>query len=161
MNPSGISLWRGERLLGAIHLRRPRTNDFITGVLIPSADAGALESLRQTRVHMLPGEPVLQQAVQPIIMGERPSKADSEESADGWVAFPVTQGEAQRVPGVEPDAQLSIREEWGDILPLDVISLTEVRLVPGEELRTISDFPEEVVRNGSVWMVSGHAITAR
>jgi hypothetical protein len=152
MDDSGLTLWRGTRLLGTIHLRQPRTATWLTGVLLPAADGIALEGVRQRRVFIFPGHPVLQTPAAPETFGEpfTPRRPPDPEIALGF--WEVRPG----IPvGVPVNAQLSVRGASGHVVPFDAIVLREVRPAPGTGAHFSADIPAAAMRDGSIWLVSG------
>lgn len=157
MDDSGLTLWRGSRLLGAIHLRQPRSDTWLTGFLLPVADEIALEGVRQRRVFIFPGQPVLQTPAAPETFGGPFNPRQRPDPEIGLGVWEVTPG----IPrGVPVDAQLSVREASGKLVPLDAIVLRAVRPAPGTGAHFSVDIPAAAVVDGSIWLVSGTRVAA-
>ena len=157
MDDSGLTLWHGERLLGRIHLRQARSDTFIAGVLLPASDAIHPQGLQQRRSDILPGRPVLQRRIAAERLWDGREEALDEDEpppVSGRVFMIATFG----VPVAE---QLSIRDSSGQTLPLDGISLREVKLGSDIEPRFSWPVPREAVHRGSVWKISGTRVAAR
>jgi hypothetical protein len=145
-----LTLWRGDQLLGTIHLRASSTPRRIDGVLLPADSGARLTSVWQSHL-FIPGhvDAVLQTPLEPDIVEERRKRPLIGDS--GPMALQrLEPGESLGVP---PSEQLQVRGR-GDGEPRIVsITLQEHRPIPTHPDPELATFPSAAVVSGSVWLI--------
>jgi hypothetical protein len=130
---------------------RPGKLPSLSAVLIPAADAPALNGLRQVYVQLGPLSTVQQFPVEPDIVAERYRRAAVPQTNPGPVALhPMSPAEAAGVPR---DVQLTVRDADGTAFLPRQIQLLEVRYEPALFEVALREVPTEALVNGSVWCV--------
>jgi hypothetical protein len=144
-----LSLWRGDRLVGRIHLRFALTDEELHGVVIPMSDTSLLESMWQHVVGIFPGKPVYQQPLPRDVVAERHREPDTGPSQ----SITLIEEGSRPKPGVPRDEQFLIYEEWRGFLPTKSLSITEHVPIPGAPDPELATFPPGAVVRGSVWSI--------
>jgi hypothetical protein len=145
-----LTLWRGEQLLGEIHLRTPLAAGTLDGVLLPAAGPPRLASLWQVRVPPPFGEVVMEHPLEPDVVAERGRR--DQRATPGPVALtPVGPDEAAGLP---PERQLQVRDDAGAALPVTLVMLLEHRPDRAAPSRELAALPPRALVGGSVWLVT-------
>jgi hypothetical protein len=145
-----LTLWRGERPLGEIHLRAPIAAGQLDGVLLPAADHPPLASLWQVRVPPPFGDAVMEQALEPDVVAERGQRGTPANSGPVALA-PVGPGEA---PGVPAADRLQVRDAAGAALPVTLVMMLEHRPDPAAPSPELAALPPGALVGGCVWLVT-------
>jgi hypothetical protein len=141
------TLWRGERVLGAIHLVEPLTLARLVGVLVPAVPTGELESLMQTRPPILPTRPIFQRALAPV----RRDPHDGPPSNPGPIALtPLTDEEVRGVPRAQ---QLVLRDAHDAALDPYVLTLRAFECPAAPRPPQWAALPPGVIVDGWLWHV--------
>ena len=130
------TLWRGARLMGAIHFIAPLGTGSVVGVLLPADDHPPLTNIDQQHGLGPRGVAVVQSELDsagipwpvPGAMPQRtpPRRFDADALAPISMSRPFSQPS-----DVPPERQLRVRDDDGHVLPASSILLTELRLVDG------------------------------
>jgi hypothetical protein len=154
-----VTLWRGERLLGALIVRPPSGYErrparpkppSLFAFLVPVPEVGPLEGVWQIALPEAAGLGVQQQAVEPDIVAEREQRAATRvPSNSGPVALQPMSPEA--VAGVPREVQLTVRTEDGMVYLPRQIHLQEVRYEPLLYDTALREVPREALTSGRVW----------
>ena len=145
-----LTLWRGERPLGEIHLRAPIAAGQLDGVLLPAADHPPLASLWQVRMPPPFGDAVMEQALEPDVVAQRGQRGTHANPGPVTLA-PVGPDEA---PGVPPAARLQVRDAAGATLPVTLVMVLEYRPDPAAPNPELAALPPGALVGVSVWLVS-------
>jgi hypothetical protein len=113
-----LTLWRGDTRWGSLHIRE-RTPERLSAILLPDVAVSELASLQQRTLTTLPGDPVMQYAVPPIVLGEERT-FKREDAVAHWTS--LLRGET--VEGIAPELQLRLEKD-GASLPATMLSLVE------------------------------------
>ena len=145
-----LTLWRGDELLGTIHLRASSTPTRIEGALLPRDSQVRLTSVWQSHL-FIPGhiDAVMQTPLEADIVEERFKR-------------PLDKGESSRALrrlepdeslGVPPSEQLHVRGRGENEPPLVSITLQEHRPLPSHPDPELATFPPSALVAGSVWLI--------
>ncbi len=148
-----LTLWRGDHLLGAIHLRVSSAAERLEGVLLPAATAAPLPSLSQVRIQLPGVDAVMQFPYAPGIADERHTRRRAPRSQNWVVLTPVPPAEKLGVP---VEVQLRICADDGATLSFDVDFRLEHRPAAGSPNPELASFPTTAFRDGSIWLVWAH-----
>jgi hypothetical protein len=152
-----FTLWRGGRLLGALHVREPQSARAtgarrLSAIPLPSSDAaGGLGGVTQSRVDVLPGRPLLEYPLDPIV-DEEPIGRTTRDASRVSIVTLTPAGEEER-RGIAPESQLRVRNEAGRVLGTPHLSLREFRPRPGTEAEVMAGYPGAALNDGRVWLV--------
>jgi hypothetical protein len=145
-----LSLWRGDRLIGAIHLRLTPADEDLQGVVIPLSDTSLLESVWQYAVDIFPGKPVYQQPFPRDVVADRGRRTPDVGSGHSTSALEeVTTVD----PGVSRDKQFFVFDQHRGFVPTKSLSIIEHVPMPDAPDPEIATFPPGAVVRGSVWLI--------
>ena len=145
-----LSLHRGSRLLGRVHLQEPDERENLNGFLISATDDEPLVGVMQSLMRIFPGRPVFQHSLEPDIVAERATRARRPASSSVGLRE-MDEVEAQGVPA---ELQYVIRDVRGTEMPTRMIILQEIRFGPGSDPGRLGEHvPADAVLHGSVWSV--------
>jgi hypothetical protein len=144
-----ISLWQGDRLLGALHIRPSSSAKKLEAVLIPNADALPLSGVWQHEDFIPGSTAILQDIAEPDIVEERHKKPIHEDSGPVHLTL-IPPGEPRGVPR---EQQLYLRTDDGTTINTRNLTLLEHRPHPKHPDPEIATLPASALITGSVWLV--------
>lgn len=144
-----LTLWRGDQLLGTIHLRASSTEKQIEGVVVPAPGA-SLSGIWQSHL-FIPGhiDAVTQHPMEPDIVEDRYRRPPPKGSGPVELEL-VPPGQPRGVPLAE---QLQVRGPDGERLQTPSISLQEHRPMPGHPDPEMATLPRAAIVDGNVWLI--------
>lgn len=153
----GLTLWRGDQLLGELRTRapdphepprRPDRPQTLSAMLVAAPNAQPM-GVWQVQLPLPGSSSIHQYPVEPDIVAERSRHGSVAEVNPGHVVLqPMSPEEAKGVPR---DVQLTVRDAGGRVhLPLQ-IRLQELRYEPEHYEIALREVPAEALMNGSVW----------
>jgi hypothetical protein len=151
-----LTLWRGDELLGTIHLRASSTPTKIEGVLLPADSQVRLASVWQSH-RFIPGhiDVVMQTPLEPDIVEERFKRPLAKKT--GPVALRALEpGESLGVPSSE---QMQLRGRNDEEPRIVNITLQEHRPSPARPDPELATLPPSALVSGSVWLIWASADT--
>lgn len=145
MSDTPYTLWRGDRALGAIHLLELPTPAQLVGVLLPVVPTEELQSLMQTRVRILPAQPIFQHALAPVRLaphGRPPSNP-------GPIA--LTRMTDEQARGVPRALQLILRDAHGTARDPHLLALRAMQCPADPRPPEWAALPPGAIVDGWVW----------
>ncbi|HET6679559.1 MAG TPA: hypothetical protein VFG84_00030 [Gemmatimonadaceae bacterium] len=142
------TLWRGNQLLGTLHLRASSGPQQLQAVLIPSSADVSLASFSQVGVPGPWSELTVELPVKPHSVEERGRTP----IRSGYQSAPLIKAAIDDV-NVPAYRRLHLRDEDGADLDIQSISLLEHRLHPEHQDPEVATLPAEAIASGSVWLV--------
>jgi hypothetical protein len=146
-----FTFWRGAEQLGELHVRESGAEQ-LSAVLVPAEGSPALAGVMQTRFDIPPARPVFEHPLEPLVVGDRPSRAPGVERRSQTVPLRLL-SEAERV-GIPTERQLTVRDGAGQVIGARLVMLQEFRPAPGSEARVLAGLPTGAFYGGGVWLVS-------
>jgi hypothetical protein len=144
------TLWRNGELLGRMMVPFPTHDpDGIFGMLHPTPAYADISVLMQTRYPHLPHAPTVQHRFPLTSYDEAPSHGPH----TSVELSQLTTGEAR---GVAPEAILELHDADGRTVLMDVITVSNIPLPPGEPQGEMFDLCASLGVAFSAWMLAAH-----
>ena len=148
-----LTLWRGDQLLGHLHLRSSSTAAQIEGVLLRHPNAPPPASVQQVCVSLHGIDVVHHLPWDADIVAERGRLPRTPPAHPAQVTLrPVPLDAPLGVPAVE---RLTLRDEERRPVALTHLLALEHKPLPANPDPELATFPPEAYVDGSVWFVSG------